>query len=274
MKTILVVDEDSKVKNLFRLMFTEGMGYRVVAISSPTEAILKAKETKPDVVFVNASSSNQNGYRILKEIKNKRLLKDIPVVLLTQASLPPKEKEILESRADDIIAKPFEPQEIIKKVESLTTKQKEQLQTPVDQEVKRKTAFFEIGVVLLVILTITIPIIYKAFDINSSKVQSTLNSLYSKLMNFGDINTSTVESKPVTYDERKKEVIYDIKNEDSEKSELNTNVVHSSKASSGESSVKKGEAFSTGDVENPPNSKKQNLQTRFSMRLTEKNLKR
>ena len=64
MKTILVADEDTSVRNLVRLTFTEHMGYNVVAASNGADAILKATEIEPDVVLVDVSLSNHNGYSV------------------------------------------------------------------------------------------------------------------------------------------------------------------------------------------------------------------
>ncbi|HSE83319.1 MAG TPA: response regulator [Thermodesulfobacteriota bacterium] len=125
LRIILIADEDYRVRNLIRLMFTESMGYIVVGTSSGVDAILKAKKIKPDIILADVSLPDKNGYDISKEIKNDRLLKNTPVILLTSAFDTFNEKKILESHAaDDIVVKPFEPEETIKKVESLLSKPK------------------------------------------------------------------------------------------------------------------------------------------------------
>lgn len=118
-RIILIADEDYRIRNLIRLMFTEHMGYIVVDTSSGVDAILKAKMIKPDIVFAAVSLTDKDGYDISKEIKNDLLLKNTRVILLTSAFDPFNEKKILESHVDDILVKPFEPEETIKKVESL-----------------------------------------------------------------------------------------------------------------------------------------------------------
>ncbi len=119
LRIILIADEDYMIRNLIRLMFTESMGYIVVDTSSGIDAILKARMIKPDIILADASLPDKNGYDLSEEIKNDPLLRNIPVVLLTSALDPFNEKEALESHVDDILVKPFEPEETIKKVESL-----------------------------------------------------------------------------------------------------------------------------------------------------------
>lgn len=119
LRIILIADEDYRIRNLIRLMFTEHMGYIVVDTSSGVDAILKAKMIKPDIILTAVSLPDKNGYDISKEIKNDLLLKNTCVILLSSAFNSFNYKKVLESHADDIVAKPFEPEKTIKKVESL-----------------------------------------------------------------------------------------------------------------------------------------------------------
>ncbi|HSE83337.1 MAG TPA: response regulator [Thermodesulfobacteriota bacterium] len=116
MRTILVADEDIRVVNLVRLTFTEHMGYNVVAVSDGAYAILKAGEIKPDVILVDVSLSNHNGYSVSREIKNAPLLKDVYVILLCSGFVSFDERKVFAARADDVITKPFKPEELTKKV--------------------------------------------------------------------------------------------------------------------------------------------------------------
>ena len=116
MRTILIADEDVRTRNLVRLIFTEHMGYKVIATSGGADAVLMAREIVPDIVLVDASLSNQNGYKVSREIKNDLFLKNTPVILLTSAFAAFEERKVSGAYADDVIIKPFEPEEIIKKV--------------------------------------------------------------------------------------------------------------------------------------------------------------
>jgi DNA-binding response OmpR family regulator len=126
MKTILIADEDEKVKNVVRLMF-ERIGYEIVATSGGVDTILKAEKIKPDIVMANVSLSDKDGYEVSREIKNNPLLKDTPVILLTSSLGTFDETRAVEVCADDFIIKPFKFAEIIKKVEFFTNRLVEDL---------------------------------------------------------------------------------------------------------------------------------------------------
>lgn len=118
MKTILVADGDNSVKNIVRLLFTEKMGYRVVAVSNGQDAILKAKEIIPDVVLADAHLSNKDGYQVAREIKSDPFLRNTHVVLLNSAFATLNKKKALKAHADGVIIKPFGA-EIVERVGSL-----------------------------------------------------------------------------------------------------------------------------------------------------------
>lgn len=118
MKTILVADGDNGIRNIVRLLFTEKMGYRVVAVSKGTDAVLKAKEIIPDIVLADAYLSNKDGYQVAREIKSDPFLRATHVVLLNSAFATLNKKKALKARVDGVIIKPFGP-EIVEKVGSL-----------------------------------------------------------------------------------------------------------------------------------------------------------
>lgn len=85
MRTILVADEDNRVWNIFRLIFTANKGYRVISASNGKDAVLKAKQIKPDLVIAAVSLADKDGYQISREIKSDLSLKDTSVLLINSA---------------------------------------------------------------------------------------------------------------------------------------------------------------------------------------------
>jgi DNA-binding response OmpR family regulator len=77
--------------------------------------------------MADVSRSDKDGYEVSREIKNKLLLKDTPVILLTSSLGTFDETRAVEVCADDFIIKPFKFEEIIKKVEFFTNRLVEDL---------------------------------------------------------------------------------------------------------------------------------------------------
>ena len=238
MRTALVADKDNRVRNIARLVF-EHMGYEVVSVWSGSDAVFKAKEIKPDIVLVDVSLSDKDGYKISREIKSDPLLKNTSVILLTASPETFDKTKAVSVRADDFMIKPLKGGEIAEKVEFLTNRNRKRTIT---YKVKfltnrnRKRTIKYIDIMLLVIFMATVPTIYKGVDLNLFNVKSNLNWLYTSIKDLGNVNLSQIESEPVPAHEREgneatseikekimkkvgiiTEVSYDLKQWDSEK---------------------------------------------------------
>lgn len=202
MKTIIIADEDSSVRNLVRLIFTEDMGYRVVSASSGTDAVLEALEIKPDVVLADISLPGKNGYEVSKEIKNNPFLKNTSVLLLAPSSDALDEKMFIEVRADDFIVKPFESETIIEKLQFFTAFERERVPTLSGRLLEmRKPSSYSIAGLLAIFILIT-AVMYQTLSRNPPETE---------LKTAGDV--------------KKKEIISEIKEEEIKTSEFTGNEV-------------------------------------------------
>jgi CheY-like chemotaxis protein/biopolymer transport protein ExbD len=105
MRTILIADEEEKIRHLVRFAFTEDMGYRVISASSGIDAAAMIKEFNPDVVICNVTLSGKDGYEISREIKKSKNPKDKYVILIAH---PNSYSDIWakKSNADEVILIP------------------------------------------------------------------------------------------------------------------------------------------------------------------------
>ena len=98
-KTILIVDDEPDVLRLFRRMLASaGRSYRVLRASSARQARQIMLDTKPDVVLTDLVMPEQDGYRLIAEMKADPLLWDIPIVV-TSARDPSSQPTVSKSLA-------------------------------------------------------------------------------------------------------------------------------------------------------------------------------
>jgi GAF domain-containing protein/ActR/RegA family two-component response regulator len=83
--TILVVDDDQGILRLYR-RYLEPHGYRVVGISKALEVIPGAVEYKPSAILLDVLMPNQDGWKVLEELKREAATRDIPVIMCTIAT--------------------------------------------------------------------------------------------------------------------------------------------------------------------------------------------
>lgn len=115
MTSILVVDDEVGIRNLVS-HHLKNENYYVVEASNGHEALEKISEEPFDMAIVDIMMPVVDGYELTRDI---RKYYDIPIILLTAKNqIEDKEKGFL-SGTDDYIVKPFEPRELIFRVNAL-----------------------------------------------------------------------------------------------------------------------------------------------------------
>ncbi|OEU49290.1 MAG: hypothetical protein BA872_07215 [Desulfobacterales bacterium C00003060] len=120
---ILLVDDDLDFCEATKLLL-ESKGYEVVVAYDGKEGLEKVRAEKPDLVILDVMMPEMNGYDVCVVIKADTELKKTPVILLTgvdQAFFRTTYTRAmgLMTEADDYIAKPVEPGELVERVQDL-----------------------------------------------------------------------------------------------------------------------------------------------------------
>ncbi len=115
---ILVVDDDDRIRNLLRDYLTENK-----YIVSTAENAIQAKERleiiKFDIIILDVMMPGQNGYELTNELKKNI---KVPIILLTAKGEVENRIKGLELGADDYIGKPFEPKELLLRINNILSK--------------------------------------------------------------------------------------------------------------------------------------------------------
>lgn len=115
-KILLVEDEEDLAET--QKIFLEDVGYKVDIAKDGLEAMEKVYETKYNLVLLDVTIPEINGYQVLRMIKNEPLYKDIPVVMVTARTLKADKFRGIETGADEYLTKPYSPNELISIVRS------------------------------------------------------------------------------------------------------------------------------------------------------------
>src|SRR5215510_3950251 len=111
-QTIMVVDDESKLRDLIRV-YLEQDGYRVVEAGQGREALYVARVEKPDLIILDLMMPEMGGYEFMRAFSKEA---ETPVIILT-AKVEDQDKILgLELGADDYVTKPFNVRELIARV--------------------------------------------------------------------------------------------------------------------------------------------------------------
>jgi two-component system phosphate regulon response regulator PhoB len=112
---ILVVDDEPDISALVAYHLARE-SYRVRTASSGPEAIRAAEVERPDLVILDLMLPGMSGLQVLEELRKRPETQEIPVILLTARREEQDRITGLSLGADDYVAKPFSPQELILRV--------------------------------------------------------------------------------------------------------------------------------------------------------------
>ena len=116
--TLLLADDSVTIQRVIELTFADEE-VTVVAVTDGNAALERLDSAPPDIVLADVDMPGKNGYEIADYIKHSPSLSHIPVVLLTGAFEPIDQVRAAEVGCNGVLAKPFEPQLVIKRVKEL-----------------------------------------------------------------------------------------------------------------------------------------------------------
>ena len=117
---ILVVDDDDGIRELVKQFLNQNK-YLVTTAKSSEDALDKVKIIKFDLIVLDIMMPGKSGLEFTNENKKKL---DTPIILLTAKGEASERVEGLEIGADDYLAKPFEPKELILRINNILSKTK------------------------------------------------------------------------------------------------------------------------------------------------------
>jgi len=123
---ILVIDDDPDLQVAVKTVL-EAKSYQVVAAYDGDEGLRKVVDERPDLIILDVKMPGKHGFDVCRELKTDpkyHFFSQIPVLMLT---VYPDEREEMHlsvrdgmmMEAEDYIQKPFEPQELLSRVEEL-----------------------------------------------------------------------------------------------------------------------------------------------------------
>ena len=112
---ILVVDDDDRIRDLLKDYLSDN-NYIVSTAENAEEAKIKLEIFKFDIMILDVMMPGQSGYELTNEIKAKI---ETPIILLTAKGEVESRIKGLELGADDYIGKPFEPKELLLRINNI-----------------------------------------------------------------------------------------------------------------------------------------------------------
>jgi DNA-binding response OmpR family regulator len=115
MKTILVVDDETRITQLAR-DYLEHAGYRVLVAHDGVAALAMTSAQRPDLIVLDLGLPKKDGLDVTRELRRDW---QTPIIMLTARGEESDKLVGLELGADDYIVKPFSPKELVARVRAV-----------------------------------------------------------------------------------------------------------------------------------------------------------
>ena len=116
--TVLVVDDDPVILKLLEVNF-EMEGFTVLVARDGEEGIEVARSNQPDLVVSDIMMPKKSGLELVVALKSDASTSEIPIILLSAKAQNADVRTGLDAGADDYVTKPFEPLDLVDRVNRL-----------------------------------------------------------------------------------------------------------------------------------------------------------
>jgi CheY-like chemotaxis protein/AraC-like DNA-binding protein len=121
-ESILVVEDDHDLRAYLKNCLKSN--YLVVEAHNGNDGLKKAAEKLPDIIITDVMMPEMDGIEMCKKLKENHETSHIPILMLTAKTAQEQEKEGLDAGAFDYIAKPFNTQSLLKKIDNIVESRK------------------------------------------------------------------------------------------------------------------------------------------------------
>jgi DNA-binding response OmpR family regulator len=117
---LLIIDDDEKLNKLLT-DYLGKMGFEVMSATLPSQGLEKLERETPDLVILDVMLPEMDGFEVCRTIRQSST---IPVIMLTARGEVMDRVVGLEIGADDYLPKPFEPRQLVTRIQSILRRKK------------------------------------------------------------------------------------------------------------------------------------------------------
>src|ERR1019366_5934792 len=116
--TVYFIDDSATMREVIKIAFRRE-NIHVVTCADAASALAQFAETAPDAVITDVIMPDKDGYEVCQFVRQHEHLGNIPVILMSGIVNQSVAEKAMTVKADELIRKPFQPQDLIARVKNL-----------------------------------------------------------------------------------------------------------------------------------------------------------
>ena len=117
MKKILIVEDGEMNRDLLVQLLEDD--YELIEATDGRQGLKMAAEEKPDLILLDISLPEMDGYEVTEKIREDERLKETPIITVTAHAMAGDEQKALAAGCNDYLCKPIDEEELWMKIENL-----------------------------------------------------------------------------------------------------------------------------------------------------------
>ncbi|MFC2158977.1 response regulator transcription factor [Acidobacteriota bacterium] len=114
-RNVLVIDDDEKLNSLLKEYLSQ-FSFHVSTVTHPEQGLKRVVSDPPDIIILDIMLPEMDGFEVCREI---RKISRVPIIMLTARDEVADRIVGLEMGADDYLPKPFEPRELVARIQAI-----------------------------------------------------------------------------------------------------------------------------------------------------------
>jgi|SoiMethySBSTD1v2_1073268.scaffolds.fasta_scaffold2258236_2 DNA-binding response OmpR family regulator len=118
MSRVLVID-DERIVPMILSYALEAIGHEMIAADGGESGIRTALDEHPDAIVLDLMMPEVNGIDVIDTLRHDDATREVPILVLTAVTMSREHVECMKAGADQVLTKPFDPQDVADAVEDL-----------------------------------------------------------------------------------------------------------------------------------------------------------
>ena len=115
-KKILIVDDEPHIVDLIKMTLQKD--YDLIEAFTSRDAMSQIKKHEPDLILLDIMMPGEDGFQLCDRIRESKKNKDTPIIFISAKNQHEDMMKSIDVGGDDYITKPFDPEELEKKVKT------------------------------------------------------------------------------------------------------------------------------------------------------------